>query len=98
MDVMMDREVFKYFDNPDIRIWRYMDFPKFVSMLDHRALYFPTADQFQDTFEGSLPHKVAAAQDELVRKQSRAIKNTQVENSTVPNELFTEMGSIFYSI
>ena len=35
-------------------LWRYMDFTKFVSLLDQRALYFSRADKLGDPFEGSL--------------------------------------------
>ncbi|MFC2123123.1 hypothetical protein ACFLRP_05510 [Bacteroidota bacterium] len=34
-------------------IWRYMDFAKFVSLLDKSALYFARADKLGDPFEGS---------------------------------------------
>lgn len=33
--------------------WRYMDFAKFVAMLQQRGLYFSRADQFDDPFEGA---------------------------------------------
>lgn len=35
------------------RLWRYMDFTKFVSLLSSRALYFCRADKFNDPFEGA---------------------------------------------
>lgn len=34
-------------------IWRYMDFTKFVSLLDKEALFFARADKIGDPFEGS---------------------------------------------
>jgi hypothetical protein len=34
-------------------LWRYMDFTKFVSLLETRALHFTRADQFEDPYEGS---------------------------------------------
>jgi hypothetical protein len=34
-------------------IWRYLDFTKFVSLLETRQLYFPRADQFEDPYEGT---------------------------------------------
>ena len=46
------------FDPPadtTIKVWRYLDFTKFVSLLDSRALFFARADQLLDPFEGSLP-------------------------------------------
>ncbi|MFC2005186.1 hypothetical protein ACFLUY_03065 [Chloroflexota bacterium] len=36
------------------RIWRYMDFTKFVSLLENNALFFPRADTLGDPFEGSF--------------------------------------------
>jgi len=34
-------------------LWRYMDFTRYVALLDSSSLYFTRADQFQDPFEGS---------------------------------------------
>ena len=35
-------------------LWRYMDFTKFVSLLDKSALFFARADKLGDPFEGAL--------------------------------------------
>ncbi|HWX65037.1 MAG TPA: hypothetical protein VNZ27_01290 [Rhodanobacter sp.] len=35
-------------------IWRYMDFTKFVSLLENKKLFFPRADSFEDPYEGTL--------------------------------------------
>jgi GTPase SAR1 family protein len=37
-----------------IKIWRYLDFTKFVSLLDTNALFFARADTMEDPLEGSL--------------------------------------------
>jgi hypothetical protein len=37
------------------RVWRYVDFTKFVSLLESKSLYFTRADKFEDPFEGSYP-------------------------------------------
>jgi hypothetical protein len=42
-------------DSPDQVIWRYMDFTKFVSMVDHRALFLARIDLLGDPFEGATP-------------------------------------------
>ena len=39
--------------SPDTELWRYVDFPKFVSLLDSRQLFFTRADKFEDHFEGA---------------------------------------------
>jgi len=35
------------------RVWRYMDFTKFASLLDTNALFFSQADQLSDAWEGA---------------------------------------------
>ena len=37
----------------DVLLWRYQDFPKFVSLLDSGGLFFTRADNFEDSFEGA---------------------------------------------
>lgn len=32
----------------DSSIWRYMDLPKFLLLLDHKALYFPLLSELAD--------------------------------------------------
>ena len=39
--------------NPDVRVWRYMDFTKFVSMLENGGFYLPMVAKLDDPFEGS---------------------------------------------
>lgn len=43
-----------HFDVPNLqdKIWRYMDFTKFVSLLDKGALYFAHPETFEDPYEG----------------------------------------------
>ena len=40
---------------PDAALWRYVNFTKFVSLLDKSALFFARADKLGDPFEGSFP-------------------------------------------
>lgn len=35
-------------------LWRYMDFTKFMSLLEDETLVFPRVDQFEDPYEGFL--------------------------------------------
>lgn len=39
--------------NSETKIWRYMDFTKFVYMLEKGGLFFPKVDSFNDPYEGS---------------------------------------------
>jgi hypothetical protein len=36
-------------------LWRYMDFTKFVALLETQALFFPRVARLHDPFEGSFP-------------------------------------------
>jgi len=40
------------------KIWRYMDFTKFVNLLDTESLFFCRADKFEDKWEGIFPKKM----------------------------------------
>ena len=50
----------------DIPLWKYLDFTKFVSLLNSASLYFARADQLLDPYEGSYP----LTDHEQVRKQA----------------------------
>ena len=38
----------------DAVLWKYMNFTKFVSLLEKQALFFARADKLGDPFEGSF--------------------------------------------
>jgi hypothetical protein len=40
--------------DPNVKIWRYMDFAKFVALLDSSNLFFSRSDLLGDPFEGSI--------------------------------------------
>lgn len=50
-----EHPTFKKPDNENSPIWRYMNLPKFISLLDKKSLFFTRADKFQDPYEGILP-------------------------------------------
>jgi hypothetical protein len=41
-------------EDEEVKIWRYMSFPKFMSLLDKSALFFARPDKLGDPFEGSF--------------------------------------------
>ncbi len=57
------------FDEPgdDDRLWRYMSFGKFVSVLSRSSLYFCRVDRLQDRFEGRLPNPTYDITDPRLR-------------------------------
>lgn len=42
-------------ENENAKIWRYMDFTKFVNILETKSLFFVRSDKFEDPYEGSYP-------------------------------------------
>jgi hypothetical protein len=47
--------------NTQIKIWRYMDLAKFISLLTNEALYFSCPDEFDDPYEGFCPRSYMEA-------------------------------------
>ncbi len=47
---------FKEPEDLNVKIWRYMDFEKYASMLQTNSLYFARLHQLEDPSEGSLGH------------------------------------------
>ena len=50
----------------DAVLWRYMDFTKFVSLLDRQALFFARGDMLDDPFEGTFPKANAAVRAQII--------------------------------
>jgi hypothetical protein len=50
-------------NSKDKMIWRYIDLPKFIDLIDRRALFFTKASRYPDPYEGTIPKH-----NELVRK------------------------------
>jgi len=82
---MMDRNDF-LIDAPDAtKIWRFLDFTKFVDLLEHRSLFFCRADRLGDQFEGSFTRH---------EKLNHEFMDTMEEYKVAPGEITV---SDFYS-
>jgi hypothetical protein len=53
--MISDHPSFRHPSDPNIKIWRYMDIAKLLSLLLDRSLHFARADTLGDPFEGSVP-------------------------------------------
>jgi hypothetical protein len=51
------KSVFIKPENENIKIWRFMNFPKYVSLLENQDLYFSSAKNMPDEFEGVAPRR-----------------------------------------
>jgi hypothetical protein len=52
--MVKEHPVFQKPEDKNIKIWRFMDFSKYVSLLEKKALFFSRSDKLGDPFEGSL--------------------------------------------
>jgi len=60
-----------------MRIWRYLDLPKLVSMLSRGSLYFACPTEFSDPYEGYLPRSHVQAHIEITQKIIDQIRATR---------------------
>jgi hypothetical protein len=56
--------------NGNSLIWRYLDFPKFVNLLQKSSLFLSRADRFEDKFEGSFTPTTKAFLEKYYRENN----------------------------
>lgn len=70
----------------DNKIWRYLDFPQFIKLLETHSLWFTRTDQFEDPYEGVFPVSTMAILIE--QKESRQEDLREIaEEGVAPQEL-----------
>ena len=77
--------------NEETTIWRYLDFTKFMAMLEDKALFFASGDNFSDRFEGAVPKKVAEDRHELWEAMQEVDGETP-ESRAEANAEFQKLG------
>ena len=82
MTATTDHRCFIQPQNQDSRLWRYMDFTKFVSLASSRSLFFCRADLFRDPFEGSYSKANVALRPEVYKEYYKNMSGEQVANMT----------------
>jgi len=75
MHIIDDR--LKQPEDGNVKIWRYMNFTKFLSLLDTRSLHFSRVDRFDDPFEGSYPKKNISSRE----TEFKSLSNFQQESA-----------------
>jgi len=63
--------------NKDTKIWRYMDFSKFVWMLENEALFFANFKNFDDPWEGRLPYDNVIEMCKLFRQMDTKLSEEE---------------------
>jgi hypothetical protein len=61
-----EHPVFAEHVDPSASVWRYFDFPKFVSLLEKQALYFSQASLLGDPLEGSFTKAYEVQRQQLI--------------------------------
>lgn len=70
-------------EDENIKIWRYLDIPKFLWLLERKSLYFSRSDLLGDSFEGSLPSTPGQfLVDSLLKKQASEL--LKIDEKDVP--------------
>jgi len=70
-------------ENKDVKIWRYMDLPKLISILDKKSLFFTKVSKLDDPYEGTIPEY-----NSLMRKITIVEQNKKFPNQAEFNTLF----------
>jgi hypothetical protein len=65
----IDDTIFTPPADKNVLIWRYMDFTRFVSLLNSGSLYLTRCDQFDDHFEGSAEQPDTPRRLENIRRE-----------------------------
>ncbi len=65
---MLDHPCFRQPDNRKLRLWRYMDFTKFVFLIASKKLFFCRSDLLDDPFEGSYSQANIALRPHVYRQ------------------------------
>lgn len=85
----IENPTFSQPEDEKIKVWRYMDFTKFIALIDSKSLYFARTDKLDDPFEGSLPRhnaiireynpdKISSeTRDQLIRAMVEMSKNNE---------------------
>lgn len=77
-------------EHEDVKVWRYMDFTKFASLINSQRLYFTRPDMFDDPFEGSLAKRNAQRLDAVASTAPAAKVRLLTETVRRSREIWKE--------
>ena len=72
----------------EAQLWRFMDFPKLVSILDTKALFFTRADKLEDRFEGAWSNATlqlleGAVEREVIEQDEHVVLRNNITGQSV---------------
>ncbi|MDE0445871.1 MAG: hypothetical protein OXH96_04290 [Spirochaetaceae bacterium] len=71
-------------NNDCIKVWRYMNLPKFIGLLQSRALYLARADTLGDPFEGSLTEINRLANEDMITRMLADSDGRHTRGDVIP--------------
>ena len=82
-------------EDPAIPIWRYMDFTKFISLLESQALFFCRTDLLGDPWEGSLT-RAEAEKRKALEARSKVRKLHATTHEKIRSEVTNSVASCWH--
>lgn len=79
MSSQKDHPCFQAPADKNIKIWRYLDFTKYVSLLSSQSLFFSRSDLFDDPYEGATSHANIRLRPDVYK------------DSPIPKEIFDHL-------
>lgn len=82
-------------DTPDIKLWRYMDLAKFLTILQQRAVFFSRASLLGDPFEGSFTKVNLAMREYIIkfRDEDQRLEGYKTLNDDQIRDMFSNLSS-----
>jgi len=69
----------------EYKIWRYLDFTKFISLLDTKSLFLSRVDQMMDNFEGAYPTAYFGSRNEMYELHKDEINRVKLRKHVAIN-------------
>lgn len=67
-------------EDPNIKVWRYLDLAKYISILQNESLFFSRADKLGDPWEGSHPELTVDIRNRSYKDLTRNFSQAEKEN------------------
>ena len=98
MPAQSNHPVFEAPSDTSIKLWRYMDFTKFVSLLDSNSLFFSRADLLGDPYEGSTSHFNQAAWPNVYKNDILVATLQATSNHNEWQRQWTKAGPLMHAV
>jgi len=72
-------------------LWRYIEFPQLISLLEQRSLFFSRADNFEDSHEGAMPTPTRRRRENALQEIDQKIREGFLPSLTRGFRQFTFM-------